>query len=845
VTSKGLVDSFQGLVDRRISQGFQGSIVSVETIEAGYPGRDTAEKIRNWVKDTYKDGDSLFLAIGGDDAIVPVRFCCSPAKPEWRISTDLYYADVDGTWDADGDGIYGELNDICQDSLSPEIYVGRIPIRTASDARVYTEKVIKYETASPEGFSNSILYIVGPGDDLVFDGYISFIQPYWQAVPLHVFSQDSTVWDDTCCGWPLTTESLIDQISRGYHFVRYYGHSAPHTWSLYHGVFRTKHAGLVTNPVPFILWSGGCFGAVWDQNAPHGSIVDPDPTRSEAFIRNTKGGAVAVVGHNQSLGGNPHAENFFKAVFQSRELYLGRAYTRALAMSAPKVSDLGWVGVHYMFTFLGDPALHLLREETGPKLQIFAPKNGEIVSPLQEPITIRWNACGTVFEPNDRVKIEYSDDGGGSWTQVPGAEALIYNGRVFDWKQGDSLSRGVRYRLRISRVGDAAVPCAATSDFIYGTMWYVNDDVAEEGFAVGDDKNDGLTAQTPKRHIRMWLEDARCATPGVVIRVSEGTYQENLALTDLRQCSLVIAGAGKGRTIIDGGAVGSCLKLDHCGAVRMEGLSFVNGAADKGAGIYCRLTPLVLANCDVMENHTRSEGGGIYVDEGSPVVTGCQFSGNTAAEHGGALCVGDGATPFVTNSVFRENTASLLGGAVYSRNDSTPEFRNCIFAFNSATKRGGALHNVQGSNMTLVNCTLVGNRVKSSPKDGGGIYNKEDGKATLLNCILWYNTPDQINSDPDTIQVTYSDIEDSWPGEGNRQDDPLFADYDAGDFHLKSKAGRWDPAARTWVIDRTDSPCIDAGDPDSPVGDEPEPNGGRINMGAFGGTAEASKSSVQ
>jgi hypothetical protein len=38
------------------------------------------------------------------------------------------------------------------------------------------------------------------------------------------------------------------------------------------------------------------------------------------------------------------------------------------------------------------------------------------------------------------------------------------------------------------------------------------------------------------------------------------------------------------------------------------------------------------------------------------------------------------------------------------------------------------------------------------------------------------------------------------------------------------------------------SPCIDAGDPTQPVLEEPAPDGGRINMGAYGGTAEASKS---
>ncbi|MBN2132554.1 MAG: hypothetical protein JW741_23840 [Sedimentisphaerales bacterium] len=62
------------------------------------------------------------------------------------------------------------------------------------------------------------------------------------------------------------------------------------------------------------------------------------------------------------------------------------------------------------------------------------------------------------------------------------------------------------------------------------------------------------------------------------------------------------------------------------------------------------------------------------------------------------------------------------------------------------------------------------------------------------------------------------------------------------DYHLKSQAGRWDPVSEAWVIDDVTSPCIDAGAPNSPVADEPEPNGARINLGAYGGTAEASKS---
>ena len=36
------------------------------------------------------------------------------------------------------------------------------------------------------------------------------------------------------------------------------------------------------------------------------------------------------------------------------------------------------------------------------------------------------------------------------------------------------------------------------------------------------------------------------------------------------------------------------------------------------------------------------------------------------------------------------------------------------------------------------------------------------------------------------------------------------------------------------------SPCVDAGDPDSVWTAEPKPNGGRVNMGAYGNTTDAS-----
>ena len=57
-------------------------------------------------------------------------------------------------------------------------------------------------------------------------------------------------------------------------------------------------------------------------------------------------------------------------------------------------------------------------------------------------------------------------------------------------------------------------------------------------------------------------------------------------------------------------------------------------------------------------------------------------------------------------------------------------------------------------------------------------------------------------------------------------------------MHPRSKAGRWTVAG--YAQDKQHSPAIDAGDPAASVGAEPKPNGHRLNLGRYGGTAEAS-----
>ena len=165
-------------------------------------------------------------------------------------------------------------------------------------------------------------------------------------------------------------------------------------------------------------------------------------------------------------------------------------------------------------------------------------------------------------------------------------------------------------------------------------------------------------------------------------------------------------------------------------------------------------------------------------------------------------------------------------------------------------------------NNTIVNCGRGIRLFDHTGRWGAPYYlHPGSGSATVINCIIWdcptsfalTDSPHQ--QDPGShVTVVHSDIEGgrgsasvssastlTW-GAGNIDTDPQFVDPLGGDFHLKSQAGRWNPAVRSWVKDQLTSACIDAGDPNSDWTAELWPHGKRTNMGAYGGTPQASMS---
>lgn len=227
----------------------------------------------------------------------------------------------------------------------------------------------------------------------------------------------------------------------------------------------------------------------------------------------------------------------------------------------------------------------------------------------------------------------------------------------------------------------------------------------------------------------------------------------------------------------------------------------------------------------------------------SPVIDHCRFS-NNHAESGGAIACREGSQAVITNNTIVGNTADWEGGGIHIYS-AAPTISNNVVAGNSAYW-GGGLYNLCGQ-PAVINNTIVRNRPNGLHLGstwgltwGGGLE-----RACLVNNIVWENElyfEEDILMGPGLYDVRFNDVQGGIEGEGNIEADPLFADSANGDYHLKSAAGRWDTRLADWVIDTVTSPCIDAGDPSSDPLDEPALNGGRINMGAYGGTPQASKS---
>lgn len=301
------------------------------------------------------------------------------------------------------------------------------------------------------------------------------------------------------------------------------------------------------------------------------------------------------------------------------------------------------------------------------------------------------------------------------------------------------------------------------------------------------------------------------ASTGAEVVVAQGTYVENINFngkavtvrsTNPDDRAVVAA------TVIAGNHADSIVRFQNSegpGSI-LRGFTIRDGGGYYGGGIQCYSSSPTISNNTITGNSTSYYGGGIFCYSSSPTISNNTITGNSANSFGGGIyCYS--SSPTISNNTIAGNSARYSGGGIYCFSSSSQTISNCIIRSNTANEGpqlGGSLFGLGAVSVRFSNVEAGQRAADVSPE----------------NALAW--------------------------GEGNIDVDPLFASLAIGDYHLKSQAGRWDPTANAgqggWVSDAVTSPCIDAGDPTSAYGNEPAPNGGRINMGAFGNTPFASKS---
>ncbi len=264
-----------------------------------------------------------------------------------------------------------------------------------------------------------------------------------------------------------------------------------------------------------------------------------------------------------------------------------------------------------------------------------------------------------------------------------------------------------------------------------------------------------------------------------------------------------------------------------------------NTAEYYGGGMINFWSNPILTDCTFTDNFSPYRGGGMHNDSGSfkPILTNCTFIRNRSDGDGGGMYGSSHNSPILTNCTFRGNSAEECGGAICNGasgdGGGSPTINNCMFTGNRAGENGGAVHNGPHSNTMLTRCTFSDNSASNGNALAcNSVYQKYPSDLEITNCIIWDGGNEIWNNDNSTISITYSNIQSGWTGQGNIDIDPCFVE-----------PGYWEPNG-VWIDGDyhlfTDSPCIDAGDPNYIAGPNetdldgnPRVIAGRIDMGVY------------
>jgi hypothetical protein len=351
--------AYAQLADWKTRKGLRSVVVTREMIEVSYPGLDLQDQIRNCIKDYYVNQGVWCVLLGGDSEYLLTRKvwamdCEAGMYPdENEIRADLYFSDMDGTWDADGDGTYGETTD--QVDMYPDILVGRAPADDPTQAQGLVDKFIEYETSAPADYQDRALFFaeilwsspytdaaVGKDmiDGLCFPPSFDPIQKLYESLGNE------------------TPAAVIAALNDGRNLANHGGHANSTVMGAGTGYLGNSDMDGLSNTSRYnIMYSIGCWAAALDKDCI-----------AEHFMQNVSGGGVGFIGNCRYGWGSPGNPGFGYSDLYDQLFWLyalepggattGEALCRTKVFFIPFSQQENVYRIHqYQVNLLGEPDL--------------------------------------------------------------------------------------------------------------------------------------------------------------------------------------------------------------------------------------------------------------------------------------------------------------------------------------------------------------------------------------------------------------------------------------------------------------------------------------------------------
>ncbi len=369
VCPEALADEFAPLAEWKTRKGVKARIVTLEEIaeDPFLAGIDEPEAIRNCIIHHYTENGISWVLLGGDTEVVPARDAYDFFY-EQGIPSDLYYADLDGTWDEDGDGLWGEHEDDGIDMYS-DVFVGRAPVVTEDDAAAFVAKVLSYEGAAyhvVDDYELRMLFlgeILWDSPDPYTDGGYALDMIDADYVPGR-FDQITKLYERN---GTLSLGSVMTELQEGYGIVMHEGHSTMYYVSIGDDDLTSQSLDQLTNDARAGVWySVGCWSAALDHDA-----------FAEHWLRNPDGGGVAYVGNSRYGWGCPgypgqcvsdlYSQQWANSLFVKDLVHAGAVHADAkhhyVGLSR---SDDYMRYAMYELNLLGDPEMPIWTDRPAP-----------------------------------------------------------------------------------------------------------------------------------------------------------------------------------------------------------------------------------------------------------------------------------------------------------------------------------------------------------------------------------------------------------------------------------------------------------------------------------------------